>query len=88
MALLAKRSFSARFGGEVADAVCLEVAGWVSGEDGRGGEEDDAAQLVALVAGANFRGDGEVGLVGEDVGFDCRWVAVRACGCWWARGVV
>lgn len=88
MALLAKRSFSARFGGEVADAVRLEATGWGGGEDGRGGEEDDAAELVALVAGADFRGDGEVGLVGEDVGLDCGRVAVRACGCWWARGIV
>lgn len=49
------------------DAACR-----LAGDDGWGGEEDDTAQLIALVALADFERDGEIGLVRENVGLDRR----------------
>jgi hypothetical protein len=40
--------------------------------DGWGGKEDYAAELVTLVALANFERDGEVGLIRKNVGLDRR----------------
>ena len=46
----------------------------------RRGEEEDPALLIALVLLADFVGDGEVGVVGENVDFDGWRVAITGCG--------
>jgi hypothetical protein len=51
--------------------VGLHATGGFAGNDRWGGEEDDAAEVVSLVALADFERDGQVGLVGENVGLDC-----------------
>lgn len=58
----------------------FDAAGGFAGDNGWGGKEDDAAELVSLVALADFERDGEVGLVGENVGLDCRSLSV-GCSC-------
>jgi hypothetical protein len=56
--------------------VRLDAAGGFAGDDGWCCEEDYAAELVTLVALADFKRDGEVGLVGEDVRLDRRTLSV------------
>ena len=50
----------------------FDAAGGFAGNDRRGGEEDHAAEIISLVALADFEWNGEVGLIGENVGLDCR----------------
>jgi hypothetical protein len=56
--------------------VRFDAASGFAGDDGWCCEEDDAAELVTLVALADFERNGEVGLVGEDVRLDCRTLPV------------
>lgn len=78
--LLGQRCFPARFCGEISHAMRFDAAGGFAGDNRWGGKEDDAAELVSLVALADFERDGEVGLVGENVGLDCRSLSV-GCSC-------
>jgi hypothetical protein len=56
--------------------VRFDATGGRAGNDRRGGEEDHAAEIITLVALADFEWDGEVRLVGENIGLDRRTLPI------------
>jgi hypothetical protein len=74
--LLSQRCFPACLCGEVSYAVRFDATGGRAGNDRRGGEEDHAAEIITLVALADFEWDGEVRLVGENIGLDRRTLPI------------
>ena len=96
VAFLGQGDLSARLLGKVADTVRFHAASGFAWNDGRGSEEDHASEIVALVTFADLNGDGEIGLVRENVSLNCRWIPVRAsrggrtrsiaCACWCGCG--